>query len=254
MNTRKLNTEVLLWTALVLIISYLCYLPMFLEKKGIHISQMLLRSKFLFITVPFLLSIFFMLKHRYLKMWFRDLFLVKVKLQAIFSCIILGSIGLCFSIIYCLAAGEKDLFISSYPSVLAVVFNCSYLFVTALLEEMAWRGFLLSKLATAKGKKIALAYVGIIWVIWHIPMWAVRNSLGFREILMYAIWTILISLILGILFYRYKNILIVSLSHMIFNTCFITPVKYNVILLACILILSFIIFNKKRNGGREEEI
>ena len=215
MNTRKLNPEVLLWTALVLIFSYLCYLPMFLDKKGIHISQVFLSSKYLFITVPFIVSIFFMLKHRYLKKWFRALFLEKVKLQAISSCIILGSIGLCFSIIYCLVVGEKDLFISSYPSVLAVVFNCSYLFVTALLEEMAWRGFLLNKLATAKRKEIALTYVGIIWVTWHIPMWTVRNSLGFSEILLYAIWTILISLILGILFFRYKNILIVSLSHMI---------------------------------------
>ena len=61
------------------------------------------------------------------------------------------------------------------------------------------------------------------------------------------IYGIVINLliILGILFYRYKNILIVTLSHMIFNTCFITPMKYNVILLAFILILSFIIFNKK---------
>lgn len=245
MNTKKLNPEVSLWTALVLIFSYLCYVPMFLEKKGIRISQVLLSSKYLFITVPFFVSILFMLRHRYLKKWFGALFVEKVKLQAIFSCIILGSIGLCFSIIYCLVVGDKDLFVSSYPSILAVVFNCSYLFATALLEEMAWRGFLLNKLATAKGKEIALAYVGIIWVIWHIPMWAVRNSLGFSEILMYAIWTVLISLILGILFYRYKNILIVTLSHMIFNTCFITPMKYNVILLAFILILSFIIFNKK---------
>lgn len=247
MNTRKRNTEVLLWTALVLILSYLCYFPMFLEKKGIHISHVLLSSKYLFITVPFLVSIFFVLKHRHLKEWFKDLFVKKIKFHAIFSCIILGSIGLCFSLIYYLVAGEKDLFTSSYPSVLAVAFNCSYLFVTALLEEIAWRGFLLNKLATVKGEKIALVCVGIIWAIWHIPMWAIRNSLGFSEILMYAIWTVLISLILGMLFYRYKNILIVSLAHMIFNTCFITPVKYNVILLGCIFILSIFIFNKKIN-------
>ena len=152
--------------------------------------------------MPFFVSILFMLRHRYLKKWFRALFVEKVKLQAIFSCIILGSIGLCFSIIYCLFVGEKDLFISSYPSILAVVFNCSYLFVTALLEEMAWRGFLLNKLAAAKGKKFALVYVGIIWVIWHIPMWAVRNSLEIREILMYAIWTILISLIFRNTFFQ----------------------------------------------------
>jgi hypothetical protein len=33
---------------------------------------------------------------------------------------------------------------------------------------------------------------------------------------------------------------------MIFNTCFIAPIKYNVILLICIIISSFIIFNKKQ--------
>lgn len=239
MNTRRRNAEVLLWIASVLILSYLCYLPMLLDQKGIHIPQILLCSKYLFVTVPFLVSIFFMLKHRSLKKWFRALFVGKVTPRAIFSCIISGSIGLCFSIIYCMAAGEKDLLRSSYPSVFAVVFRCSYLFVMALLEEIGWRGFLLNRLAAAKGKGAALAYVGIIWAIWHIPMWAVRNSLGFREILMYAIWTILISFILGMLFYRYKNILIVSLSHMIFNTCFISPVNYNIILLMCILILQF---------------
>ena len=67
MNTRKLNTEVLLWTTLVHILSYLCYLPMFLEKKSIHIFQVLLSSKYLFIIVLFLVSIFIMLKHGYLK-------------------------------------------------------------------------------------------------------------------------------------------------------------------------------------------
>ena len=86
----------------------LCYLPMFLEKKSIHISQVLLSSKYLFIIVPFLVSIFIMLKHGCLKKWFKALFVEKIKLQAIFSCIILGSIGLCFSTIYCLFVGEKD--------------------------------------------------------------------------------------------------------------------------------------------------
>ena len=96
---------------------------------------MLLNSKYLFITVPFLVSIFFKLKHKYLKKWLCTLFAEKVKLQSISSCIILASIGLSFSIIYCLAVDEKNLFTNSYPSILAAVFNCSYLFITALL----WR-------------------------------------------------------------------------------------------------------------------
>ena len=245
MNTKKVNMEVLLWISLVLIISYLCYLPMFLEQKGIHIFQVALSAKYLFVAIPLVVSILFSLKKQQLKKWFLSLFAEKVKCQAIFSCVILGIVGLSFSIIYCLIVGDKDLFTISYPTVLAVVINCSYLFVTAVIEEIAWRGFLLNKIATSKGKKTALIYVGFVWAIWHIPMWTIRNSLEFREILIYFIWTILISLVLGMLYYRNKNILIVSLAHMIFNTCFISPVEYNVILLGCLLILSIFIFKKR---------
>ena len=245
MDTKKQNMEVLLWTALVLMLSYLCYLPMLLEKNGIHISQVGLSARYLFVTIPFVVSILFSLKNGYLKRWFLALFAEKVKCQAIFSCVILGSVGLSFSIIYCLIMSDKDLFTSSYPTALAVVINCSYLFTTALIEEIPWRGFLLNRIAAANGKKIALVYVGIVWAIWHIPMWTIRNSLEFSETLIYFIWTILVAFILGMLFCRYKNILIVSLSHMIFNICFIAPVKYNIILLGCILILSISIFNKK---------
>lgn len=245
MNTGKLNREMLLWTALVLVLSYLCYVPMFLEKHRIPIPQALLNSKYLFITIPFLISILFTIKHKGLKEWLRVLFAEKITLQALLSSILLGGIGLSISLIYCFIAGESELFTSNYPSFIAVVTTCSYLFATALLEETAWRGFLLNRLSYAKGKGIALGYVGIIWAIWHIPMWTIRNSLRFDEILLYAIWTILISYVLGITFYRRKNIVIVSLWHMIFNTCFIAPIKYNVILLACALLLLFVIFNKK---------
>lgn len=228
-----------------MILSCLCYLPMFLEQKGIHISRMGLGLKYLFVTVPALVSAFFNLKNRRLKKWFFLLFSEKAKFQAIFCCVLLGSIGLSFSMIYGWIVGEKDLFKSSYPTVSAVVMNCAYLFLTALIEETAWRGYLLNRISVETGKKIALMYVGIVWAVWHIPMWAIRNSLGFREIYIYFIWTVLISFVLGMLFFRYKNILIVSLSHMIFNTCFIAPVKYNCILLGCIIIFSICIFNKK---------
>ena len=245
MSMKKRNSEVLLWTIWVLILSNLCYLPMFLENKGIHISPVVLSSKYLFVTVPLVVSVLFISKRKHMKKWFLALFAEKVKPQAVLYCVELGSIGLSFSIIYCLIVGSKDIFTSSYPTALAVIISCSYLFVTALIEEIAWRGFLLNEVVAEKGKGIAMAYVGVVWAIWHIPMWAIRNSLGFREILIYFIWTILISLVLGMLYYRNKSILMVSLAHMIFNTCYIAPVKYNVILLGCLLLLLIFIFNKK---------
>lgn len=234
--------EVFLWTAWVLMLSCLCYLPMFLSKNGVHVSQVGLSAKYLFVVMPFAVSVFFTLKYSAIRKWLLTLFAEKIKLQAIFTCVALGIIGLSFSTIYCLLAGDNDLFARSFPTATATVMNCAYLFATALVEEIALRGYLFNKLAAAKGRKIALIYVGAFWAIWHIPMWTIRNSLGFREVPVYFIWTVMISFILGMFFSSYKNILTVSLLHMIFNVCFLMPVKYNVILSGCILLLIYILF------------
>ena len=247
MNTKKMNMEVLVWTALVLLLSYLCYVPMFFEKKGIHISQVLLSAKYLFVTIPLVVSILFSLKDNHLKKWLWALFAEKINYKAIFSCVIFGSVGLSFSIIYCLIVRDKDLFTNSYPNALAVVINCSYLFVTALIEEIAWRGFLLNRITAAKGKKTSLVYVGIIWAIWHIPMWLIRNSLSLAEMLPLFIWAVLISIVLGMLYCRFRNIFSVSLLHMIFNICFLAPTGYNIIIIFLSLIALLILLGRKKN-------
>ena len=253
MNVKRENTEIILWTAFVLILSFFCYLPMLLDKKGINVFEAALGLKYLFLMVPLAVSVFFTWKNGTLKKWFPALFAAKIKVWAIFNCIISGSTGLAFSVMYCLITGEKDLFTKNYPDILAVVIGCSYLFLTALLEESAWRGFLLDRIAAVKGKRNALIYVGVIWAIWHIPMWSVRNSLGFMEILIYFMWTILVSFLLGTHFYKYKDILTVSLLHMLFNSCFLAPVKYNVILLGCITALMILMGRKKNVTLQQEE-
>lgn len=245
MDTKK--TEILLWTILVWTLSFLCYLPMLLDKNGVNVPESAQSLKYFFVVMPLFISILFALKQKCLKIFFAGLFAEKIKFRSIFICAILGCIGLLFSYIYAMVSDETDLFLYSYPTVFAAAVNCSYLFVTAFVEEIAWRGFLQNKMISENGKKTVFIYVGLVWAVWHIPMWAIRNSLGFKEILIYFIYTVFISFVLGIIFCTYKNILIVSLSHMIFNTCFIAPVKYNIILLGCILILS-IFFFKKRIG------
>lgn len=171
MNTKK--TETLLWTILVWTLSFLCYLPMLLDKNGVHVPEAAQSLKYFFVVMPLLISILFALKQKCLKNFFAGLFAEKIKFRSIFICAIL------------------------------------------------------------------------VWAVWHIPMWAIRNSLGFKEIIIYFIYTVIISFILGIVFCEYKNILTVSLAHMIINTCYIAPVKYNVILLVCILFLSFFLLRKR---------
>ena len=98
-----------------------------------------------------------------------------------------------------------------------------YLFATALIEEIPWRGFLYNRLVAGR-KSIGVAiFVGVIWAIWHIPMWLIRNSLTIAEMIPWFIWAVLISVVLGMGYSMFRNILSVSLMHMIFNVCFLAP-------------------------------
>lgn len=245
MKTKKISTEIFLWTFLVWTLSFLCYLPMLLDKNGVHIPKAACSLKYLFVVMPLSVSVLFALKQKCLKDFLAGLFAEKIKFREIFICVILGCTGLLFSYMYAMISDKTDLFLHSYPSAAAVAVNCSYLFVTAFAEEIAWRSFLLNKIISANGKKTAFIYVGFVWAVWHIPMWAIRNSLGFNEMIIYFIYTVTISFILGIIFCVYKNIFTASLAHMLINTCYIAPVKYNIVLLGCILILLIFFFRKR---------
>ncbi|MCI9316678.1 MAG: CPBP family intramembrane metalloprotease, partial [Oscillospiraceae bacterium] len=88
---------------------------------------------------------------------------------------------------------------------------------------------------------------GIAWALWHIPMWAVRNSLGPAEIAPLLLWAVLISGALGSFYCAYENLLSVSLLHMAVNICFLAPAAWNsALLLGGILICCA--FKKYRRG------
>lgn len=77
-------------------------------------------------------------------------------------------------------------------------------------------------------------------------MWLIRNSLPILDILYLSIWTMLISIILGVLYYVYENIFSVALLHMIFNVCFLAPVKNNNIVIIFFSIVAIILFKNKK--------
>lgn len=201
-----------------------------MEKSNIDLPKAFIAAKYLFVIVPFVISIIFAALHNGLKKWFTGLFSEKIKLKSILFCAATGAVGLTFSFVYSLIANEQGLFANAFPSVLSVIAGCAYLFVTALAEESAWRAFLLNNLSTERGQPFALIYTGVVWAVWHIPMWTIRNSLGVGETALYFIWTILISLIIGKFYLENKNLITTALVHMLLNVCFIAPVQYNVIL------------------------
>ncbi len=232
------------WIIMVLLLSFLCYLPMILKKQGINIPNILLNAKYLFVITPFICSIIVEISEHTLKQWFLALFISKNNFKSILICIFFIIIGLTTSYIYSIAQENQNLFSNLFPQFFLAIINCIYLFIMALFEEAAWRGFFLKRISIKQKKFHYTLYTGMIWGLWHIPMWYIRNSLTIKEIIFFFIWTVLLSLVIGTAYYNYQNIFILAFLHTIFNTCFLAPIEWNIILLI-IIISIFALFNKR---------
>ena len=97
---------------------------------------------------------------------------------------------------------------------------------------------------------LSVGITDVIWAIWHIPMWTIRNSLGLEDVVPLLIWTVLISLILGTAYFRFENLLSVSLLHTICNICFLAPAQYNDMIILAGMMICYI-FMKYKKGIKE---
>ena len=137
---------------------------------------------------------------------------------------------------------KTDVFKNTYPAVISLLTSCIYLLVTAFVEEIAWRGFLLEWLPFKKIKSVL--FVGAVWAVWHMPMWIIRNSLSMEQIVCLCIWTLLVSIVLGITYYQCRNILLIAIMHAIFNICYLAPIQYNIVVLATIIFVAALLHKK----------
>lgn len=237
-----------LWIFAVYLFSFLCYLPMLLRQSGIILPDALLSAKYFFVLIPALISAAFLLcEHTAMACWFHSLKVVSV--NEILICIMVALIGISTTCGYSLWR-KSGLFRHAYPSVLSLLLAAAYLFAMALIEEMAWRGFLLNRIAAGRGKVSAAGLTGIIWAVWHIPMWSIRNSLAWDEVILLFVWAVLISFILGAVWFKFENLLSVSLLHMTFNICFLAPAQYNDAVIFMGITICYI-FRKYKKGIKE---
>lgn len=246
MDIMKKKSRIILWISIVYIISFACYLPMLLKEFGVVIPTAFLYLRYGFVFIPASVSVLFLAHEHHLKEYFIVNF-KSITLNEVAISVITAFSGIIITVFYSVVA-NTNLFVSAYSSIFAFVTSCVYLYVTALIEEMAWRGFLFGRLF-AKGQKVVSALiVGIIWAIWHIPMWTIRNLLGMAEIIPLFFWTILISIVLGMFYQMFKNLFFVSLLHMIFNTCFLSPTKYNCVILILFISICWILTKHKKDN------
>ena len=87
-------------------------------------------------------------------------------------------------------------------------------------------------------------------VVWHIPMWTMRNLIGIGEIAFWILYTVIVGCVLGKSFMRYRNILVPIFLHTIFNVFFLMPVHINMLVVLSILV-AMIIFEFV--GGNKSE-
>jgi membrane protease YdiL (CAAX protease family) len=86
------------------------------------------------------------------------------------------------------------------------------------LEELGWRGLLLPALSKIFKFHIAALFVGVIWAIWHLPLFFMPGTAQYQsDFIAFAIQVIGLGFVLAWLFGRTKSIFICVLFHALAN-------------------------------------
>ncbi len=226
---------------MVYFLSFVCYAPTLLEQNGIIIPDILLYLKYLYVCIPALAAIFLLICEQNIKVYFTQMFSGKITIQFIWIWAICMAAGIFGSYCYSFIA-QTDVYKNTYLSVTSLLISCIYLLITAFVEEIAWRGFLLERLPFQEIN--STLFVGIVWAVWHMPMWIIRNSLGIEQIGCLCIWTLLVSAVLGLTYYRCRNILLIAIMHATFNVCYLAPTLYNIAVLTIAISVRALLYKK----------
>ena len=238
--TNKL--KITLWVSAVYVLSFICYVPALLEQNGIIIPNIVLYLKYLYVCIPAIVTIFLLICEQNVKVFFTHMLSGKITVKYILIWAICLGVGIMSSYCYSFIVGA-DVFKSIYLTVTSLVSSCIYLLITAFVEEIAWRGFLLERLSFQK-RISRVIFVGVVWAVWHMPMWIIRNSLGIEQIVCLCIWTLLVSVVLGMTYYRCRNILLIAILHATFNICYLAPMQYNIVVLAIVISVGTLFYKK----------
>ncbi len=88
------------------------------------------------------------------------------------------------------------------------------------LEEIGWRGFLLPKLLNKYSITKSSIIIGIIWSIWHIPLWFVVGSPQQNiNFIPFALSCIASSFVLTFIYIQTNSIWLCILFHALDNAC-----------------------------------
>jgi len=82
------------------------------------------------------------------------------------------------------------------------------------LEEIGWRGFLQPALEEKLPFLVATAILGILWAVWHVPLWFIQNSnqssMNFTSFLCHCV---VLAFVLALLYKLTKSVFACVLLH-----------------------------------------
>jgi membrane protease YdiL (CAAX protease family) len=85
-------------------------------------------------------------------------------------------------------------------------------------EEIGWRGYALPRLAARMGLARASVLLGVIWAIWHVPQFYIRDADAYHQ--SFPVWSaqvVALSVAFAWLFARTGSLLLVMLLHSAVN-------------------------------------
>ncbi len=105
-------------------------------------------------------------------------------------------------------------------SIFYMLLNIPLLILGGGLEELGWRGFLQPKLEKVVHYIPSVIMVGIIWSIWHLPLWFIKgtpqSAIPFE---LFALSGVILSFSFTTIYKYTKSLLLCVLSHAWFNGC-----------------------------------
>ncbi|MBP8950479.1 MAG: CPBP family intramembrane metalloprotease [Candidatus Promineofilum sp.] len=122
---------------------------------------------------------------------------------------------------YALVSGQAPLALIADLSGMAIfVMFFDSLIRGPLGEELGWRGYLQVELNKRFSLLKASLIVGVIWAVWHLPLWFIAGYQGLDLLLyivFFAVGLIAFSVIIGFVYGRGRNLLYAILLHQMLN-------------------------------------
>jgi membrane protease YdiL (CAAX protease family) len=93
------------------------------------------------------------------------------------------------------------------------------LFVSGLSEEPGWRGFALPRLRQRYGRIMASLFIGLLWGIWHLPLFALGAQIPVASMVGFVLVTAIISILFTALADLARDSLLLAIVfHAAYNT------------------------------------